>query len=416
LKEIRSETPWKVPGKWSVCPYVFEPEVRAGWKIPAKVTVHDVTLRDGEQTPGVVFRKEEKLKIAHALEEAGIHRIEGGMIATSQEDFDAIAAIAKEIKHSEVACFARARRDDMEAAVKSGVKRAVMEITAQDPIIKGIWGSRGKAAEEIIKLVKFGKENGLKVTYFLMESSRAGIDLLRDIIIPVAEEGKPDHIALVDTRGSAYPPAFAWLVTQVKKWVKVPIEIHCHNNWGFATATTLAGVTAGAEVVHTCVNGMGGNAPLDEIIMGLGAFLKVDTGVKTEGFRKLSAMVKDFSRAEWYKPFVGSLTSQVEVGIATRQMWDRRTEHGYGRAEPLNYEVVGGKAVDVVLGKKSGRYSIMLKAWEYGLPQPSEEQAMKMVSLIKAISESEKRLVTDGEFKEIYSKVVRAKRTEQGGG
>ena len=416
MKEIRSETPWKVPGKWSVCPYVFEPEVRAGWKIPPKVTVHDVTLRDGEQTPGVVFRKEEKLKIAHALEEAGIHRIEGGMIATSQEDFDAIAAIAKEIKHSEVACFARARRDDMEAAVKSGVKRAVMEITAQDPIIKGIWGSRGKAAEEIIKLVKFGKENGLKVTYFLMESSRASIDLLRDIIIPVAEEGKPDHIALVDTRGSAYPPAFAWLVTQVKKWVKVPIEIHCHNNWGFATATTLAGVTAGAEVVHTCVNGMGGNAPLDEIIMGLGAFLKVDTGVKTEGFRKLSAMVKDFSRAEWYKPFVGSLTSQVEVGIATRQMWDRRTEHGYGRAEPLNYEVVGGKAVDVVLGKKSGRYSIMLKAWEYGLPQPSEEQAMKMVSLIKAISESEKRLVTDGEFKEIYSKVVRAKRTEQGGG
>jgi len=100
----------------------------------------------------------------------------------------------------------------MELAVKSGVKRAVMEITAQDHIIKGIWGSRGKAAEEIIKLVKFGKENGLKVTYFLMESSRASLDLLRDIIIPVAEEGKPDNIAIVDTRGSAYPPAFAWLV------------------------------------------------------------------------------------------------------------------------------------------------------------------------------------------------------------
>ena len=218
------ETPWKVAGKWSVCPYVFEPEVRANWKIPPKITVHDVTLRDGEQTPGVVFRKEEKLKIAHALEEAGIHRIEGGMIATSKEDFDAIAAMAKEIKNSEVACFSRARRDDMEMAVKAGVKRAIMEITAQDPIIKNIWGSRGKAAEEIIKLVKFGKENGLKVTYFLMESSRASLDLLKDIIIPVAEEGKPDHIAIVDTRGSAYPPALAWLVAEVKKWVRVPIE------------------------------------------------------------------------------------------------------------------------------------------------------------------------------------------------
>ncbi|HSR11435.1 MAG TPA: hypothetical protein VLS90_08295, partial [Thermodesulfobacteriota bacterium] len=258
MSQQKSETPWKVQGKWSVSPYCFEPEVRANWKIPSKVTVHDVTLRDGEQTPGVVFRKDEKLKIAHALEDAGIHRIEGGMIATSQEDFDAIAAMAKEIKRSEVACFARARRDDMEAAVRSGVKRAVMEITAQDPIIKGIWGSRQKAAEEIVKLVKFGKENGLKMTYFLMESSRAPIDLLRDIIVPVAEEGKPDQIALVDTRGSAYPPAFAWLVSKVKEWVKVPIEIHCHNNWGFATATTLAGVTAGAEVVHTCINGMGG--------------------------------------------------------------------------------------------------------------------------------------------------------------
>ena len=403
------ETPWKVPGKWSVCPYVFEPEVRANWKIPPKVTVHDVTLRDGEQTPGVVFRKDEKLKIAHALEEAGIHRIEGGMIATSQEDFDAIATMAKEIKNSEVACFSRARRDDMEMAVKSGVKRAVMEITAQDPIIKNIWGSRGKAAEEIIKLVKFGKENGLKVTYFLMESCRASLDSLRDIIIPVAEEGKPDHIAIVDTRGSAYPPALAWLVQQVKTWVRVPIEIHCHNNWGFATAATLAGVTAGVEVVNTCVNGMGGNASLDEIIMGLEAFLKVNTGVKTQGFQKLSAMVKEFSRAEWYKPFVGPLTSQVEVGIATRQMWDRKTEPGYGRAEPLNYEIVGGKAVDVVLGKKSGRYSIMLKAWEANLPLPSEEQASAMLNQIKKISEDNKRLVSDEEFKKIYSQVMGGK-------
>ena len=106
----KDETPWKVPGKWSVSPYCFEPEVRAAWKIPPKITIHDVTLRDGEQTPGVVFRKEEKLKIAHALEDAGIPRIEGGMIATTGEDFDALATMAKEIKHAEVSCFSRALR------------------------------------------------------------------------------------------------------------------------------------------------------------------------------------------------------------------------------------------------------------------------------------------------------------------
>src|SRR5512140_3353380 len=101
------ETPWKVPGKWSLSPYGFEPEVRKDWKVPKKVTIHDVTLRDGEQTPGVVYRKNEKLKIAHALEEMGVHRIEGGMIATSGEDYDAIVAMTKEIKGSEISAFIR---------------------------------------------------------------------------------------------------------------------------------------------------------------------------------------------------------------------------------------------------------------------------------------------------------------------
>jgi methanogen homocitrate synthase len=402
-----NDTPWKVPGKWSVSPFDFEPEVRANWKIPSKVTIHDVTLRDGEQTPGVVFRKHEKVKIAHVLEEIGVHRIEGGMIATTQEDYEAIVQMAKEIKNAEICCFARARRDDTEACLKAGVQRIIMEITAQDPIIKNIWGSRAKAAEEISKLVRFGKENGLKICFFLMESSRASLDLLKEIIIPVAQEGKPDSIALVDTRGSAYPEAFAWLVKKVKSWVNVPIEVHCHNNWGFATASSLAGVTAGAEVVHACINGMGGNAALDECVMGLEGILGVKTGIKMERFQSLADMVKEMSNCDFYKPFTGSLTCQVEVGIATKPMWDRRNEHGYGRAEPLNYEVVGGKAIELVLGKKSGRYSMMLKAWELGLKEPSEEQATAMLEKVKTISEQNKRVVTDDEFRKIHGEFVR---------
>jgi len=117
-------------------------------------------------------------------------------------------------------------------------------------------------------------------------------------------------------------------------------------------------------------------------------------------------MTREFARDEWYKPFVGPLTSQVEVGIATRQMWDRRTEHGYGRAELLNYEIVGGKAIEVVLGKKSGRYSIMLKSWELGLAQPSEAQAGEVLNQIKKISEDNKRLVSEEEFRKIYGAVM----------
>jgi isopropylmalate/homocitrate/citramalate synthase len=404
---MSNETPWKVPGKWSVSSFDFEPEVRSGWKIPPKVTIHDVTLRDGEQTPGVVFRKHEKLKIAHYLEDMGVHRIEGGMIATTQEDYEAIVQMGKEIKNAEICAFSRARRDDTEACLKAGVQRAIMEITAQDPIIKNIWGSRQKAAEEIIKLVQFAKQNGLKVTFFLMESSRASLDLLKEIIIPVAKEGKPDSIALVDTRGSCYPEAFGWLCRTVKKWVDVPLEVHCHNNFGFATASTLAGVTAGAEVVHACINGMGGNAALDECVMGLEAILGVPTGIKTERFQALTDMTMEMSKCAFYKPFTGPLTCEVEVGIATKPMYDRRTEHGYGRAEPFNYEVVGGRAIELVLGKKSGRYSIMLKAYEMGLKEPNEEQATAILEQVKKISEDNKRCVSTEEFKQLYAQYTR---------
>ena len=402
----QDETPWKVAGKWSVSPYGFEPEVRRRWNLPSKIRIHDVTLRDGEQTPGVVFRKEEKLKIAHALEEAGVQRIEGGMVAVSEEDFDALTTMAKEVKKSEVCAFCRARRDDLELAVKAKLHWAIMEITALDPIIKRIWGTPAKAVEDIVGLTQYAKANGLKVCFFLMESARAPLNLIRELIVPVVEEGGADSVAIVDTRGSAYPEGFAWQVSQVKKMVNVPIEVHCHNTWGLSTANTLAGITAGAEVAHTCVNGLGGNASLDEIVIGAEAFLGTPSGVNTVGFRQLSAMTKEFSRADWYKPFVGALTSQVEVGMSARTMWDRRNEHGYGRAENLNFEIVGGKAIDLVLGKKSGRYSIMLKAWELGLPQPSEVQATEILRQVKKISEDNKCLVSIDEFKKIYDGVL----------
>jgi isopropylmalate/homocitrate/citramalate synthase len=406
VDRAKSETPWKVPGKWTVSQHGFDPEVRAGWQLPERIIIHDVTLRDGEQTPGVVFRKDEKLKIAHALEDAGIQRIEGGMAAVSTEDAEAIRAMAKEIKHAEIATFVRARQDDIELALKCNVQWIIMEIGARDDLIKNIWGSRGKAVEAVIKAVSYAKRNGLKVNFFLMDSATADLDLLRELIVPTVEEGKVDSVAVVDTWGSIYPSAFAWLVSQVKQMVKVPIEIHCHNKWGMGTATTLAGITAGAEVMHACVNGMGANASLEECVLGAEAFLGVETGIRTETFRALSAMVKEFSRADWYKPFVGSLTCQIEVGIATQWMWDKRHIPGMGRKDLLNYEIVGDKTYEVVLGKKSGKHSIMIKALEFNLPMPSEEQISEILAKVKALSEEHKRWLTDDEFKKIYSEVT----------
>ena len=220
MVRAKSETPWKVPEKWTVSRYSFEPEVRAGWQLPKRVIVHDSTLRDGEQTPGVVFRKDEKLKIAHALEDAGVQRIEGGMPAVSAEDAEALRAMTREIKHSEIAAFVRTRQDDIDLALKCNVQRIVMEIGAGDDYIQRIWGSRVKAVEAVVEAARHGKEKGLKVNFFLMNSTMADLGLLRELILPAVNEGKVDSIAIVDTAGNTYPAAFAWLVGQVKKMVR----------------------------------------------------------------------------------------------------------------------------------------------------------------------------------------------------
>lgn len=402
-----SKKPWIVPGKWSTSMYNWAKEIRSRWILPSKVVIHDVTLRDGEQTPGVVFRMEEKLKIAHALADAGVQRIEGGMAAVSPEDAEAISRMAKEIKTAEIASFCRVRKGDIDLGLRCNVKRLIIELAARDEQINSTFGCREKAVESLIDVIKYAKNKGAMVTLFLMESSRADLDLLETLIVPSVKEGKPDSVALVDTRGCCLPEAMVFLVRTLKEWVNIPIEVHCHNVWGLATANTLAAVTAGAEVIHTCINGLGGNASLDECVMGLEGFLGINTGIETEKMIGLSQMTREFSGTNWYKPFVGEGVSDVEAGIPVKSMWENRHEPGMGR-EFLNYEVVGGRSATVVLGKKSGRFSILLKATELNLPLPSEEQSNEMLSRVKSLSIERKRLVNDEEFKEIYNKVMSA--------
>jgi methanogen homocitrate synthase len=387
----------------------WDAKVRAGWKLPKKITIHDVTLRDGEQTPGVVFRRDEKLKIAHALADMGVHRIEGGMVSVSQEDAEAIAQMAKEIKTAEIASFSRARKDDIELAIKCNVGRVVIEVPAPAERINKIWGNMGKAVEATVKLIQFAKENGLKVTFFLVDYSRADLETLKNLIVPAVKEGKADNVGVVDTKGCCLPGAVTVLVEHLREWVNVPIEVHCHNTWGMSTANTLAGVAAGAEIVHTCVNGLGGNSSLDECVMGIEAYLGMSTGIQKNRLLGISRMVKDFSRSDWYKPFVGPTVADVEVGIATRLMWDKRNEPGMGRTEFLNYEVVGGTGVNVVLGKKSGGYSVLLKAWQLGLALPTEAQADKILVQIKNRALEKKGLVTEEEFRKFYEDLVGSK-------
>ncbi len=407
MSEGSNPTPWAIPDKWTVSQHDFDPGVRKEWQLPRRVRVHEVTLRDGEQWPGVVFRKDEKVRIAHALADLGVDRIEGGMPSVSEEDAEAIATMSREISGSEICAFTRARRDDLELALKCGVGRAIVEIPALPAQVKRIWGTPEKAAEKFLAETEFAAQNGMKVTLFLMEASRADTELLKSLIVPCVKYGKIDSLGLVDTRGSALPQAMAWLVTTLRPYAgRLPIEIHAHNNWGMATATTLAAVAAGAEVIHCAVNGLNGNAALEECVMGVHALLGVETGIRTQGLMGASGLVRDLARADWYKPFVGEQVNAVEVGIGTQMMWDRRDDPVYGRRDIVNFELIGREAYEVVLGKKSGSYSILIKARDLGLPEPDKDAIQRILAEVKALSEREKRAVSNEEFRAFYQQAV----------
>jgi len=397
-----SETPWRVPDKWDTSRHNWAEEVRKDWTLPSHVTIHDVTNRDGEQTPGIVFGVKEKLDIAHALADMGVERIEGGMAAVSPDDAEAITRMSKEIKGVEISTFARTRKDDCDLAVKCGVGRIIMEIPTPLARMNAIWGTPEKAVESLVELTNYVKDQGLNCTLFLLSTMLSDVEHLKRLIIPTVEEGGADCVCLVDTTGVSLPQSMYYIVRKIKEWVDVPIEVHVHNHWGCGTAGTLAAVMAGAEIIHTCVNGLGGNAAIDECVMGLEGLLGIDTGIKTKQLMALSDMVRGYAKRDWFKPFLGSKTREAEVGIGTQRMWLTRNEPQEG----TYLEQVGGGGTTVILGKKSGRYSMMLKALEFGWPIPEQEEAYKMLDQVKALSNKKKGPVDDDEFKEIYDQVM----------
>ncbi|MFC1897380.1 LeuA family protein [Chloroflexota bacterium] len=401
-----SETPWKVPGKWDTSRHNWTEEVRKDWTLPSHVTIHDVTNRDGEQTPGIVFGVKEKLNIAHALADMGVERIEGGMAAVSPDDAEAISRMAKELKGVEIATFARTRKDDCDLAVKCGVGRIIMEIPTPIDRINAIWGSTEKAVDALVELTQYVKSQGLNCTLFLLSTMLSDPEHLKKLIIPTVEQGGADRVCAVDTSGVSLPQSMFYIVRKIKSWVDVPIEVHVHNTFGCATAGTLASVMAGAEVIHTCVNGLGGNAPLDECVMGLEALLGIDSGIKTKQLMALSDMVREYAKRDWFKPFSGSKTRLVETGLSTQGMWARKQRGEEPIVDTSLIETVGGGGYTIVLGKKSGRYSMMFKAEELGLPVPEQKDAYKMLDQVKALSNKKLGPVDDDEFKEIYHNVM----------
>ena len=276
--------PWKTDD-WFVSEWNYAPEVTKDFKFAKNIKIHDVTLRDGEQQTGVILSKDEKIRIAEALAEAGVHRIEAGMPIVSPSDNEAIKEIVKRNLGPQIFSFARCMKEDVKRAIDTGVNGVVMEIPSSKHMVDLAYRwPMEKAIETSIEATKYAHENGLEVVFFPIDFSRAEMKWALDLIERVGKEGHMDALALVDTFGVVSPHAMRYFVREVQKRIKKRLEAHFHQDFGMGVANTIMALAEGVEVMHTTVLGIGersGNAPMEEIVMALKTMYGVDVGIDT---------------------------------------------------------------------------------------------------------------------------------------
>ena len=364
------------------------------------VGLYDTTLRDGEQTVGVVLSPQDKLEIARALDEAGIDRIEAGFPRVSEEDAEAIRLIADAGLRAEIWGFSRAVPADVEALVELGVRAAVVESPISDLKLEALGVSRETMLERIAKAVSFATENGITVAFFGVDSTRADLEFYRRAYTTAVEAGATEVVA-VDTIGVATPEAAAYLVGRTVEWVDVPVHWHGHNDFGLATAAAIAAVQAGATWIQGTVNGMGeraGNANLLEVALALDALYGIPTRLDLTRARTVADLVRTRSgyALEPWKPLTGANLFTRESGAVASQF------HDPPAIEPYSSALVGAERA-IVLGKKSGLDSIRLKAEELGL-EVAAERYPELLAAVKRLGVTQRRLVSDDEFRALVEK------------
>ena len=393
--------------KWWVSPYNFFEEVTAEFDIPDRVEIHDSTLRDGEQTPGVVFRRKDKVRIAQMLDEVGVERIEAGMPAVSDEDFQAIKEITKLGLKAKIFTFARALPVDIDKAVDCGADGVVIEIPIGYPKLKYQFGWTWEdVLRKSVECINYARDQKMHTLYFPYDTTRAREEDLTNLLTRLMSEAPPDAIGIVDTMGCALPEAIKYMVRKAKKLTGLPVEIHTRNDFGMGVATELAAVTAGASVVHSCISGLGertGNAALEELMVGLHLLLGIETPYKFDRIVSMCKLAEEISgvKPATNKPIIGSGNYTRESGIGVDLIM--KTPLAMFATAPQFF----GRSGQVVLGKKSGKASITYTLEKLGVRNVSDETVMELLKEVKAKGAEKGSLLTLDDFREILNRHVK---------
>ncbi|ACI18795.1 homocitrate synthase [Dictyoglomus thermophilum] len=376
------------------------------------IKIVDTTLRDGEQTAGVVFSKAEKLQIARMLDEIGVHQIEAGIPVMGGDEEEAIKAIVKAGLKASIMGWNRAVISDIEASLRCGVDAVAISISTSDIHIKyKLKKTREWVLENMVKATEFAKKHGVYVSVNAEDASRTDMEFLLQFA-KAAKEAGADRLRYCDTVGIMEPFTMYEVIKTIIEKVGIPVEMHTHNDFGMATANALAGVRAGATYVGVTVNGLGeraGNAALEEVVMALKYIYNIDLGIKTYKLRELSEYVAKASQRELpvNKAIVGKNIFAHESGI-----------HADGVIKyPKTYEVfspeeVGGER-QIVIGKHSGTHALIRKFQEYGINLP-EEDAQELLKKVRALAVELKRPLFDKELMYLYQDYLKEKAKKEG--
>lgn len=364
------------------------------------IRIVDTTLRDGEQTAGVVFANREKIRIAKFLDELGVHQIEAGIPVMGGDEAESIKEICKSGLKASIMGWNRPVIRDIEASLALGVDAVAISISTSDIHIKHkLQTSREWVLEKMTDAVAFAKKQGVYVSTNAEDASRSEMDFLLTFA-RAAKEAGADRLRYCDTVGVLDPFTTYENIKQIIGEVGIPVEMHTHNDFGMATANALAGVAAGADWIGVTVCGLGeraGNAALEEVVMALKHLYDVDLGFKTEMFREVAEYVSRAAHRELpsWKAIVGMNMFAHESGI-----------HADGALKnPKTYEAFCPEEVgltrQIMIGKHSGSAAIRAKFAEYGITL-SKHQAEELLPEIRRAAVDYKRVLFDKELVSIY--------------